>query len=120
MTKPKKKVRRENTMNSCWNCHDPIDGQTAERNGNLCDGCKAAQPHASDPAVPANELRDLLQDCMSPHAVAWIAKRMGVQLWIGNPRHDQTRQEIKWFAQCLEEAVGGKDAVERLCKEIDI
>ena len=81
---------------------------------------KCKHRETNDPAEPAKELRDLLQDCMSPQAVAWVAKRLGNQLWAGFfPRDKKVAEEVRWLVQRLEEAVGGHEAVERLCKEID-
>ena len=65
-------------------------------------------------------VRDVLKDSLAPQTVAWIAKRLGVQLWAGNPRDHKTAEEVAWLVQRMEEAVGGHEAVERLCKEIDI
>jgi hypothetical protein len=64
-------------------------------------------------------VREVLKDNLSPQTVAWVAKRLGNQLWMGFPHDKKVAAEATWLVQRLEEAVGGHDAVDRLCQEID-
>ena len=85
----------------------------------MADARDSDETRAKDPAEPGNELRDLLQDCLSPQTVAWVAKRLANQLWMGFPRDKKVAEEVAWLVQRLEEVVGGHEAVERLCQKID-
>ena len=67
---------------------------------------------------PDEVVREVMKDNFSPRTVAWVAKRLGNQLWAGFPRDKQVAGEVAWLVQRLEEAVGGHDAVDRLCSEI--
>jgi len=64
-------------------------------------------------------VRDVLKDSVSPQTVAWVAKRLGIQLWAGFPRDKKVAEEVAWLVKRMEEAVGGHEAVDRLCGEID-
>jgi len=70
----------------------------------------------NDPADPAKELRDLIQDCMSPEAVAAIVAYL-------QPAHcgdEQVDRQVQWFAEQLVEALGGDDAFNRVCDELGL
>ncbi|MCD6369951.1 MAG: hypothetical protein J7L63_00415 [Thermoplasmata archaeon] len=70
----------------------------------------------NDPTDPAKELRDLVQDCMSPEAVAAIVAYL-------QPAHcgdEQVDRQIQWFAEQLVEALGGDDAFNRVCDELGL
>ena len=68
---------------------------------------------------PDEVVREVLKDNLIPQTVAWVAKRLGNQLWAGFPRDKKVAAEVAWLVQRLEEAVGGHEAVDRLCQEID-
>ena len=81
------------------------------------DACRAqhdAWKH--DPADPANELRDWMQDCMSPQAVATIAFAVHAHLARGGTT-GQTYGQVDWFQRALVASLGGQDAYERACRE---
>mgnify|MGYP006977568949 CR=1 FL=1 len=70
----------------------------------------------NDPTDPAKELRDLVQDCMSPEAVATIVAYL-------QPAHcgdEQVDRQVQWFAEQLVEALGGDDALNRVCDELGL
>ena len=73
-------------------------------------------PDREDPVEPAKELRDLLQDCMSPQAVATIAFAVNAHLAHGGTT-GRTYQQADWFQRQLVAALGGQDAYERVCRE---
>jgi hypothetical protein len=73
-------------------------------------------PEREDPAEPAKELRDLLQDCMSPQAVAVLANAATIQFHRGI-KDRSVAIEVKWFAELLTKMVGGGHECYRLCTE---
>ena len=70
----------------------------------------------NDPAEPAKELRDLLQDCMSPHAVAAIVAYLQ-PVRTNNPDVDR---QVHWFAEQLVELLGGNEQQNRLAEELGL
>ena len=79
-------------------------------------------PEREDPAEPAKELRDLLQDCMSPQAVAIIAFAVNAHLARGGTTGRtyplrEASQQVDWFQRQLVASLGGQDAYERVCRE---
>jgi hypothetical protein len=73
-------------------------------------------PENEDPSAPGKELRDLLQDCMSPEAVATIAFAVNVHLARGGTT-GMAYQQADWFQIQLVALLGGQDAYERVCRE---
>ena len=81
------------------------------------DACRAqhdAWKH--DPADPANELRDWMQDCMSPHAVAAIA----ACLQTNRTNNGEVDRQVNWFAEQLRKLVGGNEQASRLAEELGL
>ena len=80
-----------------------------------------------DPAEPAKELRDLVQDCMSPQAVALIAQaiRQRLEAPIGVVdaavalQQDIAACHARWFAEQLVAALGGEDGYRVALKDIE-
>ena len=72
--------------------------------------------HDEDPVEPGKELRDLVQDCMSPEAVATIAFAVNAHLALGGTT-GETYQQLDWFQRQLVASLGGQDAYERVCRE---
>jgi len=73
-------------------------------------------PGSDDPAEPGKELRDLLQDCMSPHAVAAIASCLQINR-TNNPDVDR---QVRWFYGQLCELLGGHEQQSRLAEELGL
>jgi len=73
-------------------------------------------PGSDDPAEPGKELRDLLQDCMSPHAVAAIASCLQINR-TNNPDVDR---QVRWFHEQLCELLGGHEQQSRLAEELGL
>jgi len=69
----------------------------------------------NDPSEPAKELRDLLEDCMSPQAVAAIAAHLH---GIVNTKSESVNREVAWFAEQLLEMLG--DQYDALCEEVGL
>ena len=66
--------------------------------------CRVTVP-PNDPADPAKELRDLIQDCISPPAAAAIADAVLARL----DERDWTKDvasQMRWFANQLIDALG--------------
>ena len=73
-------------------------------------------PAWEDPVEPGKALRDLLQDCMSPEAVAVVAFAVNAHLALGGTTGQAYRQ-ADWFQRQLLAALGGQNAYERVCRE---
>jgi hypothetical protein len=73
-------------------------------------------PGSDDPAEPGKELRDLLQDCMSPHAVAAVASCLQINR-TNNPDVDR---QVRWFHEQLCELLGGHEQQSRLAEELGL
>ncbi len=58
-------------------------------------------------------LRDVLQDSLSPEAVAMVAACIDHEV----VKDAKVAREVKWFRGLLVKMVGGEDAVERACDE---
>jgi len=71
-------------------------------------------PHR-DPAEPAVELQDSLQDCMSPQAVAAIAAHLHGIVKI---RDEKVNGEVAWFTEQLLDMLG--EQYNALCEEIGL
>lgn len=69
----------------------------------------------NDPAEPATELRDLLQDCMSPQAVAAIAAHLH---GIVKTKDEKVNREVAWFTDQLLDMLGGMYS--DLCEEVGL
>ena len=73
-------------------------------------------PENEDPASPGKELRDLLQDCMSPQAVASIASHLQ-----GARTNDpQVDRQVRWFHDQLCELLGGYKQQALLAEEMGL
>ena len=68
-----------------------------------------------DPVEPSVALQDVLQDCMSPEAVAVIAANLH---GIVNTKNDGVNREVAWFTDQLLEMLG--DQYNALCEEIGL
>ena len=115
------KVRRDPEDARLWRverpgsveAHEPMTKlawQTflAEKVGDPADG--------DDPADAGKELRDLVQDCLSPQAAAVIVQAVRQWLAAGIGDQDVTAQ-VRWFAEQFIQALGGPEALDRLVKE---
>jgi len=69
----------------------------------------------NDPSEPAKELRDLLEDCMSPQAVAAIAAHLHGIVKI---RGEKVNGEVAWFTELLLDMLG--EQYNALCEEIGL
>ena len=61
-------------------------------------------------------LHDVLKDNLSPEAVAVIAAYL-------QPAHcgqEQVDRQVQWFVEQLVEALGGDDAFNRVCEELEL
>jgi len=85
-------------------------GETPSKDGHIAgDG-----PHR-DPAEPAVELQDSLQDCMSPQAVAAIAAHLH---GIVNTKDEKVNGEVAWFTEQLLDMLG--EQYNALCEEVGL
>jgi hypothetical protein len=73
-------------------------------------------PENEDPAEPGKELRDLLQDCMSPHAVAAIVS----YLQPCQTKDGAVNKQVAWFSEQLVELLGGYEQQSRLAEELGL
>ena len=73
-------------------------------------------PVNEDPAEPGKELRDLLQDCMSPQAVAAIV----AYLQPVATKDPQVNKQVEWFSRQLVELLGGYEEQSRLADELGL
>ncbi len=64
----------------------------------------------NDPAEPDNELRDLVQDCISPQAAALLGARP--------TGDDAVDRGVRWFAGQLAELLGGWGRVSDILAEL--
>jgi len=74
-------------------------------------GIDAAEFHKAgtdDPADPGKELRDLVQDCVSPEAAAVMATAL---LGARPTGDDAVDRGVRWFAEQLAQLLGGWDRV---------
>ncbi len=75
----------------------------------------ATKQEYRDPVEPSVALQDLLQDCMSPEAVAVIAANLH---GIVNTKNDGVNREVAWFTDQLLELLG--DQYNALCEEVGL
>ena len=68
-----------------------------------------------DPAEPGKELRDLVQDCVSPEAAAVMATAL---LGARPTGDDPVDRGVRWFAEQLAELLGGWDRVNDVLAEL--
>ena len=73
----------------------------------------------NDPAEPGKELRDLIQDCISPQATALIAQTLRRRFYT-KVNNQNTITQIRWFIKQLIEVLGGEEELKRLCKEPEL
>jgi len=75
--------------------------------------------HVAYEGEPADILRDLMKDNMSPQAVAALANAARLQLNATAPILGDTawRVEVEWVANALIAALGGEEAYHRICRE---
>ena len=73
-------------------------------------------PEREDPVEPAKELRDLLQDCLSPEAVAAIVAFLQPVA----TRDPKVNKEVEWFSRQLVELLGGYEQQSRLADELGL
>ena len=83
-------------------------------------GIDAAEFHkagaeSEDPADPGKELRDLVQDCVSPEAAAVMATAL---LGARPTGDDAVDCGVRWFAEQLTELLGGWDRVNDVLAEL--
>jgi len=67
-----------------------------------------AGANPDDPADPGKELRDLVQDCVSPEAAAVMATAL---LGAKPTGDDAVDRGVRWFAKQLTQLLGGRDRV---------
>jgi hypothetical protein len=83
-------------------------------------GIDAAEFHKAevgteDPADPGKELRDLVQDCVSPEAAAVMATALLGARLTGDEAVDCG---VRWFAEQLAQLLGGWDRVNDVLAEL--
>jgi hypothetical protein len=71
-----------------------------------------------DPADGGKELRDLVQDCLSPQAAAVIIQAVRQRLAAGIDDQGVTAQ-VRWFAEQFIQALGGQDGYELALKDVE-
>ena len=69
---------------------------------------RKAEVGTEDPADPGKELRDLVQDCVSPEAAAVMATAL---LGARPTGDDAVDRGVRWFAEQLAQLIGGWDRV---------
>ena len=73
--------------------------------------------HVAYEGEPADVLRDVLKDSLSPQAVAAVANAVRVQLNGDAATDTEWRPQVEWVAAVLVDAVGGEAAYHRICHE---
>ena len=73
--------------------------------------------HVAYEGEPADILRDLMKDNMSPQAVAAVANAVQVQLNGNAPAEAEWRSQLAWLRDVLIDALGGQDGYRLACRE---
>lgn len=79
-------------------------------------GRKVTVPENEDPTEPGKALRDLLQDGMSPAAVATIVSYLQPVA----TKDPQVNKQVEWFSRQLVELLGGYEQQARLANELGL